>query len=116
MLRNLSCVSPRRRGQIETHLKLRGTTKWADTEEGRADTLYAPYVERQKREWDAVQRDCAVWIPASLDYAMVPGLSSEMIERLSTSRPETLDHASRIHGVTPAALSAVYVASRRAAA
>jgi tRNA uridine 5-carboxymethylaminomethyl modification enzyme len=40
-----------------------------------------------------------------------------MVERLSAARPETLDQASRIHGVTPAALSAVYVAaSRRAAA
>ena len=110
------CVSMQRRQQIETHLNLRGTTKWADSQEGRADALYAPYVERQKREWDAVQRDCTVWIPASLDYATVPGLSAEMIERLSASRPETLDQASRIRGVTPAALSAVYVASRRAAA
>jgi tRNA uridine 5-carboxymethylaminomethyl modification enzyme len=111
------CVSPRRRDQIQTQLKLRGTTSWAATEEGRFDALYAPYVERQQREWDAVQRDSAVWIPASLDYAAVPGLSAEMVERLSTARPGTLDQASRIHGVTPAALSAVYVAaSRRAAA
>ena len=112
-----NCVSDRRRDQIETHLKLRGTTHWAETEEGRADALYAPYVERQRREWDAVRRDSAVWIPASLDYATVPGLSTEMVERLTASRPETLDQTSRIHGVTPAALSAVYVAaSRRAAA
>ena len=39
--------------------KLRGTTAWAETDEGRADALYAPYVERQQREWDAVQRDVA---------------------------------------------------------
>ena len=111
------CVSDRRRAQIEAHMKLRGTTKWADTEEGRADATYAPYVERQQREWDAVRRDSAVWIPRDLDYAAVPGLSTEMVERLAASRPETLDQASRIHGVTPAALSAVYVAaSRRAAA
>jgi tRNA uridine 5-carboxymethylaminomethyl modification enzyme len=111
------CVSERRGGQIESHLKLRGTTAWAETDEGRADALYAPYVERQQREWDAVRRDAAIWIPASLDFATVPGLSNEMIERLSMARPETLDQASRIHGVTPAALSAVYIAaSRRAAA
>jgi tRNA uridine 5-carboxymethylaminomethyl modification enzyme len=111
------CVSDRRRVQIENHLKLRGTTVWADSDEGRADALYAPYVERQQREWDSVRRDSTVWIPAQLDYATVPGLSSEMVERLSAVRPETLDQASRIHGVTPAALSAVYVAaSRRAAA
>ena len=113
----VGCVSPRRRDQIETQLKLRSTTNWAATDEGRADALYAPYVERQQREWDAVRRDSAVWIPAGLDYAAVPGLSAEMVESLSMARPETLDQASRIHGVTPAALSAVYVAaSRRAAA
>jgi tRNA uridine 5-carboxymethylaminomethyl modification enzyme len=39
-----------------------------------------------------------------------------MVERLSTSRPEALDQASRIHGITPAALSAVYVAASRRAA
>ena len=112
-----ACLLPRRRAHIENHLKLRGTTAWSETEEGRADTTYAPYVERQQREWAAVQRDSAVWIPRDLDYAAVPGLSTEMVERLTASRPETLDQASRIHGVTPAALSAVYVAaSRRAAA
>ncbi|HEU4704946.1 MAG TPA: tRNA uridine-5-carboxymethylaminomethyl(34) synthesis enzyme MnmG [Sphingomicrobium sp.] len=111
------CVTKRRRAQIEAHGKLRGTTGWAETAEGRADALYAPYVERQRREWESVRRDSAVWIPADLDYAAVPGLSAEMIERLAESRPETLDQASRVHGVTPAALSAVYVAaSRRAAA
>ena len=112
-----NCVSDRRRDQIEDHLKLRGTTAWAATEEGRADTAYAPYVERQQREWAAVHRDTTVWIPNDLDFAAVPGLSTEMVERLTASRPETLDQASRVHGVTPAALSAVYVAaSRRVAA
>ena len=111
------CVFTRRRQQIEGHLKLRGTTAWAETEEGEVDALYAPYVERQQREWDAVRRDSAVWIPEALDYSSVPGLSTEMVERLCAARPETLDQASRIHGITPAALSAVYVAaSRRAAA
>ncbi len=111
-----ACVSPARRDQIENHLKLRGTTAWAETEEARADALYAPYVERQEREWAAVRRDSAIWLPASLDYAAVPGLSTEMVERLSLSRPETLDQASRIHGITPAALTAVYVAANRRAA
>ncbi|MEO7365227.1 MAG: tRNA uridine-5-carboxymethylaminomethyl(34) synthesis enzyme MnmG [Sphingomicrobium sp.] len=111
------CLSRNRRNQIADHLKLRGTTAWAATGEGRADATYAPYVERQQREWAEVRRDSAVGIPRNLDYAAVPGLSTEMVERLTASRPENLDQASRIHGVTPAALSAVYVAaSRRAAA
>jgi tRNA uridine 5-carboxymethylaminomethyl modification enzyme len=111
------CVSARRRRQILAHLELRASARWPQTEEDRADALYAPYVARQQREWEVVQRDSRVCIPQTLDYAAVPGLSNEMVERLSTVRPETLDHASRVPGVTPAALSALYVAaSRRAAA
>lgn len=111
------CLSERRRLQISKHLECRTTTSWSDTEEGRADALYAPYVERQEREWEVVRRDSSLWLPAGLDYAAIPGLSSEMVERLTAARPETLDQAARVAGVTPAALSAVYVAaSRRAAA
>ena len=103
--------------QIEEHLALRATPAWAETEEGRADALYAPYVERQQREWEVVQRDSRVWIPAELDYAAIPGFRTRWSSGLARARPETLDQASRIPGVTPAALSALYVAaSRRAAA
>jgi tRNA uridine 5-carboxymethylaminomethyl modification enzyme len=111
------CVSDRRRHQIERHLGSRSTPSWLGTQEARADALYAPYVARQQREWEIVQRDSRVWIPGNLDYSAIPGLSNEMVERLSAVRPENLDHASRIAGITPAALSALYVAaSRRAAA
>ena len=111
------CVSDRRREHIEEGLALRSTPVWAETAEGQADALYAPYVARQHREWEVVQRDSRIWIPADLDYASIPGLSNEMVERLATASPETLDQAARIPGVTPAALSALFVAaSRRAAA
>ncbi len=110
------CVSDHRRRLIEAHFDMRGSPAWSESEEGRADALYAPYVERQQREWDAVTRDTRVWLGAGFDYAAVPGLSNEMIERLSAARPETLDQASRIAGVTPAALSALHVAASRAAA
>lgn len=110
------CVSERRRRHIEGHLALRSSTGWTDTDEGRADALYAPYVSRQQREWEVVQRDSRVWVPRDLEYSAVPGLSNEMVERLSAARPETLDQASRIAGVTPAALSALFVAVSRSAA
>jgi tRNA uridine 5-carboxymethylaminomethyl modification enzyme len=110
------CLSDRRRDSVERHFELRAAPGWAATEEARADSLYAPYVERQQREWEVVQRDSRVWIPAELDYDAIPGLSNEMAERLSSVRPETLDQASRIPGVTPAALSALYVAANRRAA
>jgi len=110
------CVSDRRRRQIETRLALRSTADWADTEEGQADALYAPYLERQRRDWEAVKRDVRIAIPSGFGFASVPGISTEMIERLESARPETLDQASRVAGVTPAALTALYVAvSRRAA-
>ena len=106
------CLSERRRQHIFDRLE-RGPGEG----EAAADRLYAPYVERQQREWEAVRRDSRVWIPEALDYAAIPGLSNEMVERLAFAKPETLDQASRIPGVTPAALSALYVAvSRRAAA
>ena len=107
------CVSERRREQIESHLALRSMAAWARTEEGQADALYAPYVARQQREWEVVQRDSRTWVPADLDYAAIAGLSNEMVERLATARPETLDQASRVPGVTPAALSALFVAASR---
>jgi len=111
------CVSDRRKRQIENHLAARSSAAWVETEEGRADLLYAPYVQRQQREWSAVQQDSSVWIPKSFEYSLVPGLSTEMVERLAVAAPETLDQASRVRGVTPAALSALYVAiNRRAAA
>ena len=107
-----NCISPTRRSQIEQR-----RDEGARGAEAEADRLYAPYVERQQREWQQVQRDTQVWIAGDFEFEAVPGLSTEMVERLKTAKPETLDQASRIHGVTPAALSALYgAASRRAAA
>jgi tRNA uridine 5-carboxymethylaminomethyl modification enzyme len=108
-----SCLSERRRRQIEGHFASRSGASWPATEEGQADALYAPYVQRQQREWETVRRDSNIWIPGELDYGSVPGLSNEMVERLSAAKPETLDQASRVPGVTPAALSALYVAAGR---
>jgi tRNA uridine 5-carboxymethylaminomethyl modification enzyme len=111
-----NCLSPERREEIERTLALRGTAVWAETEEGQADALYAPYIARQRREWDAMRRDSAVVLPLDLDFASVPGLSNEAVERLAAVRPETLDQASRISGITPAALAALHVAAARRAA
>jgi tRNA uridine 5-carboxymethylaminomethyl modification enzyme len=54
-------------------------------------------------------------IPAALDYTAVPGLSNEMVERLSAARPDTMGDASRIRGITPAALTAILLHVKRAA-
>jgi tRNA uridine 5-carboxymethylaminomethyl modification enzyme len=80
------------------------------------DHRYAPYVKRQQAEILRQRADDAVQIPPGLDYAAIPGLSTEMQERLMAARPATLGAASRIRGITPAALSAILVHSRRKAA
>jgi tRNA uridine 5-carboxymethylaminomethyl modification enzyme len=80
------------------------------------DAIYAPYLERQKHELAARHASRATVIPASFDYAAVPGLSTEMRERLSVAGPANLDQAGRVPGVTPAALSALHFALVRAAA
>jgi len=110
------CLSTARREQIECHLARREAGEWAETEEGQADALYAPYIERQRREWEAVRRDAAVVLQPDFDFAAVPGLSNEAVERLAAARPENLDQAARIAGITPAALAALHVAAARRAA
>lgn len=109
-------VSSERAKAIRRHLEARSSPAFSETEEGRADALYAPYIERQRREWAAVDRSRAVTLPEDLNYHSLPGLSTEMAERLECARPETLDQASRVPGITPAALTALYVCTLRTAA
>jgi tRNA uridine 5-carboxymethylaminomethyl modification enzyme len=109
-------LSEARRRAIEGHLGARELPGFADTDEGQADALYAPYLARQKKEWEAVERGRSVKLMAGFDFAAVPGLSHEMRERLTTAQPQDLDQASRINGMTPAGLTALYVAATRAAA
>jgi tRNA uridine 5-carboxymethylaminomethyl modification enzyme len=85
-------------------------------EEAIQDHRYAPYVSRQQAEIDRLRADEAVRLPPSLDYTALPGLSNEMVERLSAARPATLGAAARIRGVTPAALAAILVHARRKSA
>jgi tRNA uridine 5-carboxymethylaminomethyl modification enzyme len=113
---NSGALSPRRAKALRDHLAAREQPEFGDTEEGQADALYAPYAERQRKEWAAVDRARLTRIPVSLDFKAVPGLSAEMAERLSAARPETLDQASRVPGITPAALTALHVRTMRAAA
>jgi tRNA uridine 5-carboxymethylaminomethyl modification enzyme len=68
------------------------------------DARYASYVRRQELDVAALRRDEALAIPASFDFATLPGLSTEVRQKLSRHRPATLAQAARIDGVTPAAL------------
>jgi tRNA uridine 5-carboxymethylaminomethyl modification enzyme len=88
----------------------------AAADEAIDDAAYAPYLTRLRDELRARARDRLLAIPASFDFGQVPGLSNEMRERLSTAGPSDLDQASRVPGITPAALSALHFALARAAA
>ncbi len=79
------------------------------------DARYAPYVQRQTDEIARLRQGEATLLPASLDFAAIPGLSNEMAERLIAARPPSLAAAGRIRGITPAALSAIFLHARRAA-
>lgn len=72
-------------------------------------TKYAGYIVRQQTEIDRAQRYDHLRLPEALDYTGVPGLSNEVSEKLRKQRPETLGQASRIPGITPAAISLLLV-------
>ena len=77
------------------------------------DSLYAGYLDRQQAYITAFRKDEALALPDALDYGKIGGLSNEMREKLGTARPATLGAASRIPGVTPAALTALLRHVRR---
>ena len=77
------------------------------------DARYAGYLDRQARDIAAFRRDEALLLPESLDYGVVGGLSAEIRGKLAVARPATLGAASRISGVTPAALVALLQYVRR---
>jgi tRNA uridine 5-carboxymethylaminomethyl modification enzyme len=80
------------------------------------DARYAPYIARQADDVARLRGNDAVALPADLDFAAVPGLSHEMVERLIAAAPATLGAAGRIRGITPAALTAILLYARRRAA
>jgi tRNA uridine 5-carboxymethylaminomethyl modification enzyme len=71
------------------------------------DALYAGYLERHEADIRAYKKDENLIIPEYLDYASVGSLSNEVRQKLEKVRPSTLGAASRIPGVTPAALVAL---------
>lgn len=70
---------------------------------------YAGYIERQQQDIDKAKRYDHLKIPDDLDFNLVKGLSNEVREKFIKQRPETLGLASRIPGVTPAAISLLLI-------
>lgn len=73
----------------------------------RIDSTYAGYTDRQDLDIAAFRRDEALLLPVDLDYSEIGSLSTEIRQKLSAARPATLGAASRISGVTPAAITAL---------
>nr|WP_306263519.1 tRNA uridine-5-carboxymethylaminomethyl(34) synthesis enzyme MnmG [Pararhizobium sp. IMCC3301] len=92
--------SPRLKQQLETEAK------------------YAVYLDRQKADIHAFRRDEQIALPMDLDFSQLPGISNEVSQKLTIAKPATLGQASRIEGVTPAALTLLlaYVKRRGTAA
>ncbi|WP_439528069.1 tRNA uridine-5-carboxymethylaminomethyl(34) synthesis enzyme MnmG [Pannonibacter sp.] len=69
------------------------------------DALYAVYLDRQAADIAALRRDEALAIPEAFDFSVLAGLSNEIKQKLETVRPSTIGQASRMDGMTPAALT-----------
>lgn len=71
------------------------------------DKFYAGYIQRNEREIAAYKRDAELKIPANFEYKKMPGLTNELIEKLTATRPENIADLSRIPGMTPAGIMVV---------
>ncbi len=77
------------------------------------EAKYEGYIRRQQQEIERLKRLESSTLPADLDYSKVEGLSREATEKLGRVRPASLGQASRISGMTPAAVSAIAVHLRK---
>ena len=71
------------------------------------DKFYAGYIARNEREIENYKRDAELKIPKDFDYKSMPGLTNELIEKLTKTRPENIAALSRIPGMTPAGIIVV---------
>ena len=91
------------------HLAGPAVSDEAVAEQVQIQAKYQGYIDRQQQEVDKLKRHEATPLPADLDYAQVEGLSHEIRQKLAEARPQTLAQASRISGVTPAAVSILLI-------
>jgi len=74
---------------------------------------YEGYIQRQMEMAERLKRLESKKIPANFNYKAIPGLSKEIVEKLSKIQPETIGQTSRIPGITPAAISIILVSVER---
>lgn len=82
-------------------------------EQVEVDVKYDGYIKRQQEEIDKTKKQESIRVPQEFDFSMVSGLSNEVVEKLRQHMPATLGQASRISGVTPAAVSLLAVFIKR---
>jgi len=104
-----------RRPEISYDLLMRlpnagkGVTDPAVAEQVDIQARYSGYVDRQQADIDHLRCQEAVCLPTDIDYGQVPGLSNEVRQKFTQLRPATIGQASRIPGMTPAAISLLLV-------
>jgi tRNA uridine 5-carboxymethylaminomethyl modification enzyme len=86
-------------------LALDAATQSVDIASAETSVKYAGYLRRQESEIEKARRDERRRIPRDFPFDRVPGLSREVVQRLSQVRPDTIGHALRVPGVTPAAVA-----------
>jgi tRNA uridine 5-carboxymethylaminomethyl modification enzyme len=77
------------------------------------EAQYAVYMDRQSADVASIRKEEARQIPADADFAMIPGLSNELRQKLALRKPQSVADAQRIDGMTPAALALVIMEIRR---
>ena len=77
------------------------------------DAKYAVYLDRQTADIESYRQDESFELPEQLDYAVLPGLSHEIRQKLQAHKPRTIGQAGRIDGITPAALTLLVAHVRR---
>ena len=113
LLREASLTELLRRPEVDIE-SLLSFTELQNVDEQVAEQVaiqakYAGYIDRQQTEINRTQRYENMRLPEDVDYASVSGLSNEVSEKLKKNRPQTLGQASRIPGITPAAISLLLV-------
>ena len=93
--------------QLETVWSELSTIRPDIREQIEIDALYSGYMARHDADIAAFRKDEALQLPENLDYSEIGSLSNEVRQKLETARPATLGAASRIPGVTPAAVVAL---------
>jgi tRNA uridine 5-carboxymethylaminomethyl modification enzyme len=74
---------------------------------------YKGYIAKQKREVEGSKKNEKTKIPKEIDYALIKGLSNEVVEKLKTHKPASLGQASRLEGITPAAINLLAITIKK---